>query len=153
MPSVEEFIYVEAPPEAVYRYVADLRQHPRFAPPNLKYVRPLTPVSDQPGARAAVRIKVAGPFWQDGVVQLHALEPPNCVIVGPPDASNFMTRWTLVPEPPGTVVVAHTDFLPPSGGALGGLVGGRLETTLSRAYRETLVRLKTLVEREMPPRR
>jgi hypothetical protein len=64
-----------------------------------------------------------------------------------------MTRWTFVPEPPGTVVVVHTDFVPPSGAGLGGLVGGRLETTMSRAYRESLARLKALVEAEAPPRR
>ena len=153
MPSVEEFIYVEAPLEAVYRLVADLAQHARFLPSNARYVRALTPVTDRPGARIAVKIKLVGPFWQEGVVQLHALEPPRCVVEGPPDAANFMTRWTLVPEPPGTMVVVHTDFVPPSGGGLGGLVGGRLETTMSRAYRESLTRLKAIVEAEAPPRR
>ncbi|SRR5579884_3369306 len=153
MPSVEEYIYVETPPEVVYRYLADLRQHPRFAPSNVKYVRPLTPFTDQPGARVAVKVKVAGPFWQDGVLQLHALERGHCVVIGPPDASNFMTRWTLLPEPPGTMVVVHTDFVSPAGGGLGSLVGGRVETLLSRGYREALVRLKELVEHELPPRR
>ena len=152
MPSVEEFIYVEAPPEAVFYYLVDLARQARFAPSNLKIVRPLTPFTDGPGARMLVKVKVAGPIWQEGVVQIHAVDPPWCVVQGPPEADNFMTRWELHPEPPGTVAVVHTDFVPPSGG-IGGLVSGRLETTMLRSYRETLMRLKELVEHELPPRR
>ena len=151
MASLEEFIYIDAPPEAVYRLLADLAQYHRYAPANVRYGRVLTPRADEPGARIEARVKLAGPFSQRLVMQLLALEPPRCVIAGPPDASNFLTRWTLEPEPPGTQVTVRTDFINPSG--VPGPLRGRLETMLQRTYRETLARLKALAERESPARR
>ena len=150
MPTVEEFIYVDAPPAAVYRLVADLAQRARYLPSNLKYNKALTRPTDVPGARAEFKAKLFGPFSQSLVIQLHALEPSRCVIEGPPDASNFMTRWTFEPEGPGTQVTVQTDFTPPKGVPLG---AGRIETLMQRTYRDTLARLKALAEREHPARR
>ena len=154
VPSIEQFIYVEAPQEAVYQLVADLAQHARYLPKNMRYVRPLTPHTNQPGSRAEVKVQVAGPFWQSLVLQIHSLEPPRYMVEGPPEASPFLIHWLLSPEPPGTVVLVRTDFAPPGkGSGVPKVLAGRLEELLGRGQRDMLVRLKALAERQFPIRR
>ena len=97
----EELTYVEAPPEVVYRLVGDLAQYARWAPPGVRYGPALTGSTGEPGARVVVERRVWGPFWRRRVAQLHAVEPPHCAIVGPPEGGALL-RWTLEPEPPGT---------------------------------------------------
>jgi uncharacterized protein YndB with AHSA1/START domain len=143
VPTVEDFIYIEAPPAAVYRLVSNLARLPSYLPPNVHYLRALTALTDEPGARAELEVQLAPLIWQSVVVQVHAVEPPRCVVVGPPDASNFLTRWTLEPEPPGTLVTLRTDFTAPSR-----WVENWLSRLLRRTYRELLLRLRAVAQGE-----
>jgi hypothetical protein len=146
---------VGAPPEAVYRLVADLAQYARYAPTNLRCGRALTSYTDEPGARIELRLRLVGPLWQHRVLQLHALEPPCCAIVGPPDASAFLTRWTLAAEPPGTVVTISTDLGPPGGllAPAAPLIAWRLTALARRTQGDVLARLKQVAEQDLPARR
>jgi len=139
----------------VYRLVADLAQYARYAPPNVRCGRALTPYTDQPGARIELRLRLCGLLWQRRVLQLHALEPPCCAIVGPPDASEFLARWTLAAEPPGTVVTLSTDLIPPGGllAPAAPLIAWRLTALARRAHGEVLARLKRVAEQDAPARR
>lgn len=148
---VEELIYVEAPPDLVYHLVGDLAQYGRWAGPDVRYGRPLTARTDEAGARIAVERRLWGPLWQPGVLQLHAAEPPRCVIVGAPDGTGLL-RWTLEPEPPGTVVTLSSDLSVPDVPVLGRLIGAWRAAHIARAHRAALLRLKALAERENPLR-
>jgi uncharacterized protein YndB with AHSA1/START domain len=148
----EELTYVEAPPEVVYRLVRDLEQHARWAPPGVRYGRRLTAAGDEPGARVAVAVRRWGPFWRDGVVQLHAVEAPRCVIVGPPEGGAGLVRWTLEPEPPGTVVTVRREATGSVAPLVGPLLGAWRAARVARELRDLLARLKALAERENPLR-
>ena len=147
----EELMYVEAPPEVVFRFVADLAQYARYASSCVRYGPALTATTDQPGARIELQVRRIGPFWQRRVLQLHAVEPPRCAIVGPPEGGAGLLRWTLEPEPPGTVVTLSSD-LPAPAGPLGGALQRWAAARLAVAHRDALLRLKALAERENPVR-
>jgi hypothetical protein len=151
VPTVEDFTYIEAPPEVVYRLLADLAQYGRFAPPGMRVHDALTLRTDEPGARIAISLRIFGPFRPAFVLQVHALEPPRCVIAGTPDAATFVTRWTLEPEPPGTVTAVTVDYRPTN--RLTALLGGLVQVRLQRTYRDLLARLRAVAEQENPARR
>ncbi len=150
MPTIEELTYVEALPEIVYRLVGDLAQRGRWAGPGMRYGPALTPYTAESGARVVVEHRIWGPFWRQRVVQLHAVEAPRCAIVGPPDGS-ALVRWTLEPEPPGTVVIVSREVAAPRF-PLASLLGAWDAARQARAYRDALMRLKALAEREHPLR-
>ena len=148
MATIEDFTYIDAPPPVVYRLLSDLAQQPRYLPHGLRYLRALTPATDEVGARAETMVQLFGPFWRTYLLQIHAAEQGRAVVIGTPDAATFMTRWRLDPEPPGTLATVLVDL-----GGPGGPFGGRLETVLRRIYRELLQRLKAVAEEENPVRR
>jgi hypothetical protein len=150
--TVEELIYVEAPLEVVYRLVGDLAQYGRYAPPGVRYGRALGATTDEPGARVAAEVRLWGPFWRSRIAFLQAAEPPRCAVVAPPSGDGLW-RWTLEPEPPGTVVTLSTDLPPPTVPLVGALVGAWRAAHLARAHRDLLLRLKALAEAENPVRR
>jgi ribosome-associated toxin RatA of RatAB toxin-antitoxin module len=147
VPTVEDFLYIEARPAVVYRLVSNLARLPSYLPPHVHYLRALTVQTDEPGARAELEVQLAPLIWRSVVVQVHAVEPPRCVIMGPPDAGNFLTRWTLEPEPPGTLVTLRTDFT-----ASSRWLENWLNRFLRRTYRELLLRLRAAAQGEAPQR-
>ena len=144
MGTVEDFTYIEAPPPLVFRLVSDLARQQHYFPRGLRYMRALTPTTNDVGARVEIMVQLIGPIWRTYILQLHAVEAGRAAVIGTPDAASFMLRWRLDPEPPGTLATLTIDHQVP------GLLGARLGTVLRRTCRDLLQKLRGLAEEQNP---
>lgn len=104
-------IRIPAPPEDVFRYVADYRNVLRF----MLYLTEFHPESDQPyglGSRFAWEANVRG-FPLRARFEVTEFEPPREMAARTIDGPDSACRWTFEPCPEGALVTLETTLVLP----------------------------------------
>jgi uncharacterized protein YndB with AHSA1/START domain len=138
---------VDAPAEAVYRYVADMREHhPHFLPPAFSDFQV---ESGGTGAGTITRFKVtAGGRTRDYRMQVDEPEPGR-VLTESDTASSLVTTTTVTPQDGASLVQISTSWN--GAGGIGGFFERRFAPKAMRAiYTDELERLNTYA-RNQPP--
>jgi hypothetical protein len=131
---------VDAPAEAVYRYVADMREHhPHFLPPAFSDFQV---ESGGTGAGTITRFKVtAGGRTRDYRMQVDEPEPGR-VLTESDTASSMVTTTTVTPKDGASLVQISTSWN--GAGGIGGFFERRFAPKAMRAiYTDELERLNT----------
>jgi uncharacterized protein YndB with AHSA1/START domain len=138
---------VDAPAEAVYRYVADMREHhPRFLPSAFSDFQV---ESGGTGAGTITRFKVtAGGRTRDYRMQVDEPEPGR-VLTESDTASSLVTTTTVTPKDGASLVRISTSWN--GAGGIGGFFERRFAPKAMRAtYTDELERLSAYA-RNQPP--
>jgi uncharacterized protein YndB with AHSA1/START domain len=138
---------VDAPAEAVYRYVADMREHhPHFLPPAFSDFQV---ESGGAGAGTITRFKVtAGGRTRDYRMQVDEPEPGR-VLTESDTASSMVTTTTVTPKDGASLVQISTSWN--GAGGIGGFFERRFAPKAMRAiYTDELERLNAYA-RNQPP--
>jgi uncharacterized protein YndB with AHSA1/START domain len=138
---------VDAPAEAVYRYVADMREHhPRFLPPAFSDFQV---ESGGTGAGTITRFKVtAGGRTRDYRMQVDEPEPGR-VLTESDTASSMVTTTTVTPRDGASLVQISTSWN--GAGGIGGFFERRFAPKAMRAiYTDELERLNTYARDQHP---
>ena len=138
---------VDAPAEAVYRYVADMREHhPRFLPPAFSDFQV---ESGGTGAGTITRFKVtAGGRTRDYRMQVDEPEPGR-VLTESDTASSLVTTTTVTPKDGASVVRISTSWN--GAGGIGGFFERRFAPKAMRAiYTDELERLNAYARDQHP---
>jgi uncharacterized protein YndB with AHSA1/START domain len=138
---------VDAPAEAVYRYVADMREHhPHFLPPAFSDFQV---ESGGTGAGTITRFKVtAGGRTRDYRMQVDEPEPGR-VLTESDTASSLVTTTTVTPQDGASLVQISTSWN--GAGGIGGFFERRFAPKAMRAiYTDELERLNAYA-RNQPP--
>jgi uncharacterized protein YndB with AHSA1/START domain len=131
---------VDAPAEAVYRYVADMREHhPHFLPPAFSDFQV---ESGGTGAGTITRFKVtAGGRTRDYRMKVDEPEPGR-VLTESDTASSMVTTTTVTPKDGASLVQISTSWN--GAGGIGGFFERRFAPKAMRAiYTDELERLNT----------
>ena len=138
---------VDAPPDVVYRLIADYRNgHPRIVPP--KYFSNL--IVEEGGYGAGTR------FHIDMTVlgrtqRMHAVvtEPqPGRLLVERDVDRGLVTAFEVVPSADGACTVTFTTDIPDKGGVAGAIERFLTKRILPKVYREELSLLEAVARRE-----
>jgi uncharacterized protein YndB with AHSA1/START domain len=138
---------VDAPAEAVYRYVADMREHhPRFLPPAFSDFQV---ESGGTGAGTITRFKVtAGGRTRDYRMQVDEPEPGR-VLTESDTASSMVTTTTVTPKGGASLVRITTSWN--GAGGIGGFFERRFAPKAMRAiYTDELERLNAYARDQHP---
>lgn len=138
---------VDAPAEAVYRYVADMREHhPRFLPPAFSDFQV---ESGGTGAGTVTRFKVtAGGRTRDYRMKVDEPEPGR-VLTESDTASSMVTTTTVTPRDGASLVQISTSWN--GAGGIGGFFERRFAPKAMRAiYTDELERLNTYARDQHP---
>jgi uncharacterized protein YndB with AHSA1/START domain len=138
---------VDAPPEAVYRYVADMREHhPHFLPPAFSDFQV---ESGGTGAGTITRFKVtAGGRTRDYRMKVDEPEPGR-VLTESDTASSMVTTTTVTPRDGASLVQISTSWN--GAGGIGGFFERRFAPKAMRAiYTDELERLDTYARDQHP---
>jgi uncharacterized protein YndB with AHSA1/START domain len=138
---------VDAPAEAVYRYVADMREHhPHFLPPAFSDFQV---ESGGTGAGTITRFKVtAGGRTRDYRMQVDEPEPGR-VLTESDTASSMVTTTTVTPRDGASLVQISTSWN--GAGGIGGFFERRFAPKAMRAlYTDELERLNTYARDQHP---
>jgi uncharacterized protein YndB with AHSA1/START domain len=138
---------VEAPADAVYRYVADMRDHhPRYLPPAFSDFRV---ESGGTGAGTVTRFKVtAGGRTRE--YQMRVDEPePGRVLTESDTSSSMVTTTTVTPHDGASLVTISTSWN--GAGGIGGFFERMFAPRAMRAiYTDELERLNTYAREQRP---
>ena len=129
---------VDAPADAVYRYIADMREHhPRFLPPAFSDFRV---ESGGVGAGTTTRFKVTT-GWRTREYQMKVAEPePGRILTESNTGSSLVTTYTVSPQGGASLVQISTAWKAASG--IGGLFERIFAPRVMRAiYADELNRL------------
>lgn len=144
MPSVSERIYISAPSERVFDFVADYRNALRYMH-DVEEFRPLSEATSGVGARVEVKARVLGVPVQT-TVEITAYERPLRLVSRSYAGVDATTVWEFVPQDDGTTVVFTSSYRLP------GLARGPLKRLAMHAAAEnvarTLRKLKDVIEGE-----
>ena len=141
MPTVQEFVAIAVPRDAVFHLISDQNQRRRFLPNGWRFLRTLTQRSDRVGSQMEIEWQV-GPSPLRQVIE--ALEiSESQVIEAPPGGDNYLTTWTVGEDATATLVGVHMRF--EYGDILGEFF---VKRRLRRAFRQMLRRLKETAEAE-----
>jgi uncharacterized protein YndB with AHSA1/START domain len=138
---------VDAPAEAVYRYVADMREHhPHFLPPAFSDFQV---ESGGTGAGTITRFKVtAGGRTRDYRMQVDEPEPGR-VLTESDTASSMVTTTTVTPKDGASLVQISTSWN--GAGGIGGFFERRFAPKAIRAiYTDELERLNAYARDQRP---
>jgi uncharacterized protein YndB with AHSA1/START domain len=138
---------VDAPAEAVYRYVADMREHhPRFLPPAFSDFQV---ESGGTGAGTVTRFKVtAGGRTRDYRMKVDEPEPGR-VLTESDTASSMVTTTTVTPRDGASLVQISTSWN--GAGGIGGFFERRFAPKAMRAiYSDELERLNAYARDQRP---
>jgi uncharacterized protein YndB with AHSA1/START domain len=138
---------VDAPAEAVYRYVADMREHhPRFLPPAFS---DFEVESGGTGAGTITRFKVtAGGRTRDYRMKVDEPEPGR-VLTESDTASSMVTATTVTPRDGASLVQISTSWN--GAGGIGGFFERRFAPKAMRAiYTDELERLNAYARDQHP---
>jgi uncharacterized protein YndB with AHSA1/START domain len=138
---------VDAPAEAVYRYVADMREHhPRFLPPAFSDFQV---ESGGTGAGTITRFKVtAGGRTRDYRMKVDEPEPGR-VLTESDTASSMVTTTTVTPRDGASLVQISTSWN--GAGGIGGFFERRFAPKAMRAiYTDELERLNAYARDQHP---
>ena len=138
---------VDAPAEAVYRYVADMSEHhPHFLPPAFSDFQV---ESGGTGAGTITRFKVtAGGRTRDYRMQVDEPEPGR-VLTESDTASSLVTTTTVTPQGGASLVQISTSWN--GAGGIGGFFERRFAPKAMRAlYTDELERLNTYARDQHP---
>jgi uncharacterized protein YndB with AHSA1/START domain len=138
---------VDAPAEAVYRYVADMREHhPHFLPPAFSDFQV---ESGGTGAGTITRFKVtAGGRTRDYRMKVDEPEPGR-VLTESDTASSMVTTTTVTPRDGASLVQISTSWN--GAGGIGGFFERRFAPKAMRAiYTDELDRLNTYARDQHP---
>jgi uncharacterized protein YndB with AHSA1/START domain len=138
---------VDAPAEAVYRYVADMREHhPRFLPPAFSDFQV---ESGGTGAGTVTRFKVtAGGRTRDYRMKVDEPEPGR-VLTESDTASSMVTTTTVTPRDGASLVQISTSWN--GAGGIGGFFERRFAPKAMRAiYTDELERLNAYARDQHP---
>jgi uncharacterized protein YndB with AHSA1/START domain len=138
---------VDAPAEAVYRYVADMREHhPRFLPPAFSDFQV---ESGGTGAGTITRFKVtAGGRTRDYRMKVDEPEPGR-VLTESDTASSMVTTTTVTPRDGASLVQISTSWN--GAGGIGGFFERRFAPRAMRAiYTDELERLNAYARDQHP---
>jgi uncharacterized protein YndB with AHSA1/START domain len=138
---------VDAPAEAVYRYVADMREHhPRFLPPAFSDFQV---ESGGTGAGTITRFKVtAGGRTRDYRMKVDEPEPGR-VLTESDTASSMVTTTTVTPQDGAALVRIATSWN--GAGGIGGFFERRFAPKAMRAiYTDELERLNAYARDQHP---
>jgi uncharacterized protein YndB with AHSA1/START domain len=138
---------VDAPAEAVYRYVADMREHhPRFLPPAFSDFQV---ESGGTGAGTITRFKVtAGGRTRDYRMKVDEPEPGR-VLTESDTASSMVTTTTVTPRDGAALVEISTSWN--GAGGIGGFFERRFAPKAMRAiYTDELERLNAYARDQHP---
>jgi uncharacterized protein YndB with AHSA1/START domain len=138
---------VDAPAEAVYRYVADMREHhPRFLPPAFSDFQV---ESGGTGAGTITRFKVtAGGRTRDYRMKVDEPEPGR-VLTESDTASSMVTTTTVTPRDGASLVQISTSWS--GAGGIGGFFERRFAPKAMRAiYTDELERLNAYARDQHP---
>jgi uncharacterized protein YndB with AHSA1/START domain len=138
---------VDASAEAVYRYVADMREHhPRFLPPAFSDFQV---ESGGTGAGTITRFKVtAGGRTRDYRMKVDEPEPGR-VLTESDTASSMVTTTTVTPRDGASLVQISTSWN--GAGGIGGFFERRFAPKAMRAiYTDELERLNTYARDQHP---
>jgi uncharacterized protein YndB with AHSA1/START domain len=138
---------VDAPAEAVYRYVADMREHhPHFLPPAFSDFQV---ESGGTGAGTITRFKVtAGGRTRDYRMKVDEPEPGR-VLTESDTASSMVTTTTVTPRDGAALVEISTSWN--GAGGIGGFFERRFAPKAMRAiYTDELERLNTYARDQHP---
>jgi uncharacterized membrane protein len=133
MPHAENTITIGRPIEAVFAYLADGTNNPRWRSGVLSIER----ASGLDGVGATYRQKLRGPGGRtiDGDYRVTRFEPPNClefeVVAGPARPTG---RFALTEESPGRTTVTFSLDLQPTG--LMRLMSGMVAKTMRSEVRQ-----------------
>jgi uncharacterized membrane protein len=138
-------IQIARPPGDVFAWVADHRNVPRV----LEGVDRWEPLGDRAtgrGARFDVSMRALG-LPLENVLVLDTWEEPSAI--GWRSESGLVPQaggWRFEPRPGGTEVALTISYEPP-GGAVGGLVAGRVDGVVRGRLQQALERMKAVLER------
>jgi ligand-binding SRPBCC domain-containing protein len=147
-------VFIDRVPEAVFAFLASLRNHSRLCPADAseEVVAPSVDSELRVGERVALRVKRGGGAnapWQSMVVEVTEYDPPHGFawrqVEGPYAA--WTHRRRLAPFQDGTLVTDIVEYLP-TGGALGRLadkLGAGKQ--MDEAFRFRQQEAKRLIER------
>jgi uncharacterized protein YndB with AHSA1/START domain len=138
---------VDAPAEAVYRYVADMREHhPHFLPPAFSDFQV---ESGGTGAGTITRFKVtAGGRTRDYRMKVDEPEPGR-VLTESDTASSMVTTTTVIPKDGASLVQISTSWN--GAGGIGGFFERRFAPKAMRAiYTDELERLNAYARDQHP---
>jgi uncharacterized protein YndB with AHSA1/START domain len=138
---------VDAPADAVYRYVADMREHhPRFLPPAFSDFQV---ESGGTGAGTVTRFKVtAGGRTRDYRMKVDEPEPGR-VLTESDTASSMVTTTTVAPRDGASLVQISTSWN--GAGGIGGFFERRFAPKAMRAiYTDELERLNAYARDQHP---
>jgi uncharacterized protein YndB with AHSA1/START domain len=138
---------INAPAEAVYRYVADMREHhPHFLPPAFSDFQV---ESGGTGAGTITRFKVtAGGRTRDYRMKVDEPEPGR-VLTESDTASSMVTTTTVTPRDGAALVEISTSWN--GAGGIGGFFERRFAPKAMRAiYTDELERLNTYARDQHP---
>jgi uncharacterized protein YndB with AHSA1/START domain len=138
---------VDAPAEAVYRYVADMREHhPHFLPPAFSDFQV---ESGGTGAGTITRFKVtAGGRTRDYRMKVDEPEPGR-VLTESDTASSMVTTTTVTPKDGASLVQISTSWN--GAGGIGGFFERRFAPKAMRAiYTDELERLNAYARDQHP---
>lgn len=136
---------IARPPADVFAWVAD----PRHVPEVLEGVDRWEPLGDRTagvGARFDVSMRALG-VPLDSVLVLDRWDEPRAI--GWRSESGLIAQsggWRFEPRGAGTEVSLTIGYEPP-GGALGGLVAGRVDGAVRQRLQRALERMKAVLER------
>lgn len=148
MPEVEECIFIERPPEAVFRFATEPANVPRFSPNVLEYER-LDEGILRVGSRVRGTAKVAG-RRVDYIYEVTEFNPPERYViraVESPISFRVTQRYEATDE--GTLVDWHTES-DGYGGFFGKLAESVVTSMYARDVKSNLRTLKELLEVETP---
>jgi hypothetical protein len=139
LPTVQEFIAIAAPREAVFDLIRDQSQRARFLPDGWRFLGTLSEQSDGLGSQMEVEWQI-GPRPLQQVIETLAVSD-NQVIEGPPGGDNYVTTWTVGEDATATLIGLHMRF--EYGDFLSEFF---VKRRLHRAFRQQLQRLKQVAE-------
>jgi hypothetical protein len=133
-------------PADVFAWVADHRNVPGVLE-GVERWEPLGPRTRGRGARFDVSMRALGLPLED-VLVLDRWEEPSAI--GWRSESGLLAQsgsWRFAPRPGGTDVTLTIAYEPP-GGAVGGLLAGRVDGVVRDRLKRALERMKAVLERE-----
>lgn len=142
MPAVTGRVFIAAPPEQVFDYVADYRNALRFMH-NFEEFRPIGALAAGPGARARAKGRLLG-LAVHTTFEIVAYERPGRLVSRSYDGVRGTAVWEFAPQGEGTAVTFSSTYELPR------LIRGPLRRAAERAVMQnagqTLEKLKRALE-------
>ncbi len=149
MAEIVNSIVIERPVEAVFDFVADLRNHERMLPSTYTGYRIVSARPTGPGARMEYKIGLMGKEYPTAI-EISVYQPPTRLVERADTRTEYWSEWRFEPEGAGTRVTLRTVYRP-GGGVLGALLDPVLGRRRTReAQIRPLERLKSVLEGGAP---